>query len=53
MRKRNIKDILYFRSDISPFLVHLTRRLGRLSAKDNLEKILTSKALNAGKKRLV
>lgn len=44
---RDIKDILLFRSDISPFLVHLTRK-GKYSAKDTLEKIITERKLIAG-----
>jgi len=44
---RDIKDILLFRSDISPFLVHLTRE-NQQSAKKILEKIITERKLIAG-----
>lgn len=45
---RNIKDILLFRSDISPFLVHLTRKMGSQEANTTLEKIIDEKRLVAG-----
>ena len=45
---RNIKDILKFRRDLSPFLVHLTRDSGSRSAKEVFEKILGEKRLIAG-----
>jgi hypothetical protein len=44
---RKIENVLHFRSDIFPFLVHLTRRIGRTSAREKLEKILISKELYA------
>ena len=44
---RQIEDVLYFRSDISPFLVHLTRSFNKRSAKENLKKIVISKSLQA------
>ena len=42
---RNIDDILHFRSDFSPFLVHLTRNLGGILAKQVLENIIREKML--------
>jgi len=47
--KRSIDDILHFRDDISPFLIHMTKKNGEKSAKDNLHLILKSKLLKAGK----
>lgn len=44
---RNIEDILYFRSDISPFLIHLTRKYNGKTEKQNLENILENKSLVA------
>ena len=49
---RNIQDILYFRGDISPFLVHLTKDSDELSAKEVLEKILDDRELIAGQDRI-
>lgn len=49
---RDINDILHFRSDISPFLVHLTRRGSRLSAGDVLKKIVEERKLVAGSDRI-
>lgn len=47
---RNIDDILNFRSDISPFLVHLTRNIeGGATAKDALRTIVETKELICGK----
>jgi hypothetical protein len=40
MSKREIEDILHFRTDISPFLVHLTRDLGALTAPAALYSII-------------
>lgn len=37
---RDINDILHFRADISPFLVHLTRDQRNTHAKENLKKII-------------
>lgn len=46
---RSIEDILYFRSDISPFLVHLTRSINsQINAQEVLEKIVQEKRLVAG-----
>ncbi len=45
---RNIQHILYFREDLSSFLVHLTRRKGTLSASELLKKILRERCLVAG-----
>lgn len=45
---RNIDDILHFRSDISPFLVHLTRGYNGNTASENLESIITDRELIAG-----
>ncbi|MFN8179099.1 MAG: hypothetical protein U0167_14305 [bacterium] len=48
MSTRSIEDILHFRSDISPFLVHLTRAAGQRSAREVLEAILNDQRLVAG-----
>lgn len=45
---RQIIDILNFRQDISPFLVHLTRRSESFSASEILRKIIAEKVLRAG-----
>lgn len=45
MSKRKIKDILHFRKDLPPFLVHLTRKYKEKDAKDNLLCILKEKKL--------
>ena len=45
---RNIDDILHFRSDISPFLVHLTRGYNGNTASENLESIIKDKELRPG-----
>lgn len=45
---REIDDILLFREDISPFLVHLTRDCEGNSAKKNLESIIERRRLIAG-----
>ena len=46
---RDIQDILNFRTDISPFLVHLTRDLPQgPSARDNLTSILWHNELRCG-----
>lgn len=42
---RQIEDVLLFRHDISPFLVHLCRNHEGLNAKDSLEEILKKKKL--------
>lgn len=42
-----IDQILPKRSDLSTFLVHLTKRTGTRQAKDNLCRIITNKRLNA------
>ncbi len=42
---RSIDDVLDFRNDISPFLVHLTRKKGNRSAKKILSDIISSKKL--------
>ena len=44
---RNIDEVLYFRSDISPFLVHLTKKKEQKIAKEILEKIINEKKLIA------
>lgn len=44
---RKIDDILLFRNDISPFLVHLTKDTEK-SAKENLESILNDRKLKYG-----
>jgi len=48
MSKRDVNDILHFRSDISPFLVHLTRSLEPMDAKKRLRRIIDSRTLIAG-----
>jgi len=48
MSKRDVNDILYFRGDISPFLVHLTRTLDSMSAKKRLRRIIETRKLVAG-----
>ena len=45
MSERNIEDILHFRRDLSPFLVHLTRDYKNRTAKENLVSILSQKQL--------
>ncbi len=45
---RNIDDILNFREDISPFLVHLTRNTDENTASEALKKIIAQKKLRAG-----
>ena len=46
---RNIQDVLHFRSDISPFLVHLTRTIRNVrTAKEALEQIIEHKRLESG-----
>jgi hypothetical protein len=45
---RNIKDILLFRTDVSPFLAHLTRAADGQTAHDVLDQILTNRQLVAG-----
>lgn len=44
---RNIDHLLHFRADISPFLVHLTRKYDQDTPKKNLELILSSEFLIA------
>jgi hypothetical protein len=46
---RNIDDILLFRSDISPFLVHMTKKSGDLSARLILEKIIDELQVKPGR----
>ena len=48
MSKRDISDILYFRGDLSPFLVHLTRTFATASAKKRLRSIVEAHTLVAG-----
>lgn len=45
---RLIDDILHFRQDISPFLVHLTKNSGDHDAKGNLKSILKDEQLRPG-----
>jgi len=45
---RDIGDILNFRTDISPFLVHMTRRLGLVTPYDSLGQILQQRQLICG-----
>lgn len=48
MSKRDVSDILHFRGDISPFLVHLTRTFESMSARRRLRSIIESRTLKAG-----
>ena len=52
MTKRDINEILQFRTDISPFLVHLTRAQNGNSAKDVLKKILKEHKLRQSGKKI-
>lgn len=45
---RSIADILFFRGDLSPFLVHLTRATPTNSASETLKSILTCRFLIPG-----
>lgn len=45
---RSIEDILHFRSDISPFLAHLTRDREEITAKEALHSILEQQSLVVG-----
>jgi hypothetical protein len=48
---RDIEDIFHFRSDISPFLVHLTRSISNeITAKNALKTIIEGKSIKCGKK---
>lgn len=49
---RNIEDILHFRGDISPFLVHLTRDTSGMNAGEVLTKIIDEEQLIAGSGRI-
>jgi hypothetical protein len=44
---RDINDILFFRQDISPFLVHLCRKLEDRSAGDSLRSIIQQRRLHS------
>lgn len=46
---RNIGDILKFRSDISPFLVHLTKTQNNIKACDALKTLIKEKSLKCSK----
>src|SRR5436305_15173523 len=46
--KRSIRDLLPLREDLSPFLVHLTRRDEGLTASENLCSIVKSRKLYQG-----
>ena len=50
---RNIDDILHFRADLSPFLVHLTRGYNGRTASENLESIITDRELIAGEPDII
>jgi hypothetical protein len=45
---RDIADVLHFREDISPFVVHLTRAQGDFSARENLQSIIRDRAFRPG-----
>lgn len=49
---RVIADILLFRTDISPFLVHMTRVRENVSASDRLEQILDQRQLLPGSSQI-
>lgn len=49
---RNIEDVLNFRNDISPFLVHLTRANNGVATKDILRQIICSKTLLQSKEKI-
>jgi len=49
---KNIEDVLNFREDISPFLVHLTRRTDTKSARMVLEDIILSNGLRQSGKEI-
>jgi hypothetical protein len=44
----NIEDVLHRRSDLSTFVVHLSRDSGGVSAADHLEAIIRDQTLRAG-----
>jgi hypothetical protein len=46
---RKIDDILLFRADISPFLVHMTKKTDTMSATQVLEKIIEEKLVRPGR----
>lgn len=48
MSKRDVTDILYFRGDLSPFLIHLTRTFESLNAEKRLRRIIEARRLVAG-----
>lgn len=52
MISREIQEILNFRTDISPFLVHLTREYNGNAAKENLENIIKEKTLKQSGNRI-
>lgn len=52
MNEREIQEILNFRTDISPFLVHLTREYNGIAARENLENIIKEKTLRQSGKRV-
>jgi len=45
MAKRNINDILHFREDLSPFLIHLTRDSNGITAPQALKSIIEDRCL--------
>lgn len=49
MKMRSIDDILQFREDFSPFLVHLTKKTDHMTAADVLKNILKNRQLEAEK----
>lgn len=49
---RSINDILDFRTDVSPFLVHLTRTADGRSAHERLKCIIQQRRLEAGNDRI-
>lgn len=52
MANRRIEDILLFREDISPFLVHLTKDFQQTTSKEILNTILNGKVLKAGNNKI-
>jgi hypothetical protein len=49
---RDIDDILHFRTDLSPFLVHLTKKTDDLDASDVLRTIIEEKELRQSDNRI-
>lgn len=50
--QRDVQDVLYFRNDLSPFLIHLTKNYNGSNAYTNLEQILKTKKIIYGDKAI-